>query len=100
MIVAFTESGRTARFASKARPLAPVIGLSPNVKTLRRLCLLWGVTPWFLEPHTDSDTMIARAEEVLQSRGLIASGDRFVTIFGAPVGITGTTNAIRVKVVV
>ena len=99
VLVAFTESGTTARFASGARPSVPIIGLSPNVKTLRQLCLLWGVVPHFVEPLRASDEMIERANALLLQHGIVAPGDSFVTIFGAPVGISGTTNAIQVKVI-
>lgn len=99
VIVAFTESGQTARFASQARPTVPIIGLSPNANTLRRLALFWGVIPWHVESLRDSDEMINRAHGLLLARGYVSPGDRFVTIFGAPVGVSGTTNAIHVQVV-
>jgi pyruvate kinase len=99
VLVAFTESGLTARFASGARPSVPIIGLSPNLKTLRQLCLLWGVVPHFVEPLRDSDAMIQRAHALLMSNGIVTHGDSFVAIYGAPVGVSGTTNAIQVKVV-
>jgi pyruvate kinase len=99
VLVAFSESGLTARFASGARPSVAIIGISPNVKTLRQLCLLWGVVPMFVEPLRASDEMIARANGLLLHHGIVAPGDSFVAIFGAPVGVSGTTNAIQVKVV-
>jgi pyruvate kinase len=99
VIVAFTESGQTARFASKARPAVPVIGLSPNVGTLRRLCLLWGVVPLYIESLRDADAMVERARSLLQQSGIVQGGDSFVVIYGAPVGVSGTTNAIQVRVV-
>jgi pyruvate kinase len=99
VIVAFTESGQTARFVSQARPRVPIIGLSPSVTTLRRLCMLWGVVPSFVEPLSDSDAMIGRAHALLLAHGMVSPGDTFVTIFGAPVGVSGSTNALQVKVV-
>ncbi len=99
VLVAFTESGSTARFASGARPTAAIIGLSPNVKTLRQLCLLWGIVPMYVEHLRDSDEMIQRAHALLLANGFVAPGDSFVAVFGAPVGVAGTTNAIQVKVV-
>jgi len=99
VIVAFTESGSTARFASAARPGAIVVGLSPNASTVRRLSLLWGVVPLFIEPLRSSREMIDRAHALLLANGLVSPGDSFVTIYGAPVGVSGTTNAIQVKVV-
>lgn len=98
VLVAFTESGLTARFASGARPSATLIGLSPNVKTLRQMCLLWGIVPMFVEHLRDSDEMIQRANGLLLGNGFVAPGDSFVAVFGAPVGVSGTTNAIQVKV--
>ncbi|HHH27171.1 MAG TPA: pyruvate kinase, partial [Polyangiaceae bacterium] len=65
VIVAFTETGRTALYASKARPEVPVIGLSPNDKTLRLMCLMWGVVPLRVERALDSDEMIDRAHALL-----------------------------------
>ncbi len=99
VIVAFTESGKSASFVSQARPDVPIIGLSPNQRSLRKLRLLWGVVPRFVEPLTDSDQMIERAHALLLANGIVSPGDRFVTIFGAPVGVSGTTNALQVKIV-
>ncbi len=99
VIVAFTESGLTARYASKARPVAPIIAFSPNAATRRRLALLWGVVPCGIDVLRNSDDMVERASMFLLANGFVSPGDKFVTIFGAPVGVAGTTNSIRVKVV-
>jgi pyruvate kinase len=99
VIVAFTETGRSAQYVSQARPDVSIIGLSPSNQTLRRLCLMWGVVPWYVEPLRDSDQMIDRAHALLLASGIVSPGDTFVTIFGAPVGVAGSTNAIHVKVV-
>jgi pyruvate kinase len=99
VIVAFTESGQTARFVSQARPSVPIMGLSTNPETLRKLCLYWGVVPMQVEACADSDAMIAKAHALLLAHGIVSPGDKFVTIFGAPVGVSGSTNALQVKVV-
>jgi pyruvate kinase len=99
VIVAFTEAGRSAAFVSQARPRMPIIGLSPNSSTLRKLRMMWGVIPHYVEPLSDSDQMIERAHALLLANGIVSPGDRFVTIFGAPVGVSGSTNALQVKVV-
>jgi pyruvate kinase len=99
VIVAFTESGQTARYASKHRPKIPIVVLSPNETTRRRLGLLWGVTPHPIHLLRDSDEMVERASAFLLANGYASPGDRFVAIFGAPVGVAGSTNSIRVKVV-
>ncbi len=98
-IVAFTESGATARYASKHRPMAPIFALSPNVAVRRRLSLLWGVLPFAFDVLRDADEMVDRANAFLLSQGYASPGDKFVAIFGAPVGVPGTTNSIRVRVV-
>lgn len=99
VIVAFSESGQTARFASKHRPRIPIVALSPNETTRRRLGLLWGVTAHPIDLLRDSDEMVERASAFLLGNGYASPGDRFVAIFGAPVGVSGSTNSIRVKVV-
>jgi pyruvate kinase len=98
-IVAFTESGLTARYVSKARPTVPIMAFSPNPATRRRLALFWGVIPWPLDLMRDADEMVERATMHLVANGHASPGDKLVTIFGAPVGVSGTTNSIRVKVV-
>lgn len=98
-IVAFTESGLSARYASKARPVVPVFAFSPNPATRRRLALLWGVVPCAIDVLRDADDMVDRASASLLSNGYVSPGDKFVAIFGAPVGVVGTTNSIRVRVV-
>ena len=99
VIVAFTESGLSARYASKARPSVPIIAFSPNPVTRRRLALLWGVVPCAIDVHPHPDEMIERANALLIANGFVSPGDKFVAIYGAPVGVVGTTNAIRVRVV-
>ncbi|UQA58145.1 pyruvate kinase [Polyangium aurulentum] len=99
VIVAFTESGSSALYASKHRPVVPIIAFSPNAATRRRLALLWGVVPWPIDKFTNADEMVERASMVLASQGVVSPGDKFVAIFGAPIGVTGSTNSIRVKVV-
>src|SRR5262249_11121730 len=99
MIVAFTESGLTARYVSKARPTVPILAFSPNPVTRRRLALLWGVTSFSIEALRDPEEMMDRASMFLLANGLASPGDKFVALFGAPVGVVGSTNSIRVRVV-
>ncbi len=97
VIVALTESGGTARLVSKARPAVPVVAFSPDAVTLRRLALFWGVSPHPLDVVSDIDVLVGRASAVLSERGLATAGDRFVIVFGAPIGQRGSTNAVRVE---
>jgi pyruvate kinase len=97
-IVAFTESGTTARRASKARPPVAIITASPHVEVLRR-CALYAGTVALLVPHgSNTDDIIAKATAAALARGLIRRGDRIVFIAGAPVGTPGVTNLVRVDV--
>ena len=77
----------------------PIIAFSPNATTRRRLALLWGVVPCYTDMWRDSDEMVDRANMYLLANGYASPGDKFVAIYGAPVGVSGTTNSIRVKVV-
>lgn len=99
VLVALTESGTTARLVSKARPSVPIIALSPDAKTLRRLALFWGVVPRILEVAPDLEVLIANVSELLVRDRLAAPGERFVLVCGAPVGGRGSTNTVRVEVV-
>ena len=96
-IVALTESGDTARLVSKARPMAPIVALSPDAKTLRRLALYWGVLPRTEPVVSDPDELVRRVGALLLAQKLIARSERFVLVYGAPVGMRGATNSIRVE---
>ena len=67
MLVAFTETGSTARFVSKARPHVPILAFCPNETTRRRLALYWGVVPQSIEPMHDADAMVERANAFVLS---------------------------------
>jgi pyruvate kinase len=98
VLVAFTESGTTARFVSKARPSMPILAFSTNEVTRRKLALYWGVVPHELPSLRDHDAMVEHANAFVLAHGLGSPGDRIVAVFGAPIGVSGTTNSIRVRV--
>src|SRR4051812_44253658 len=98
VLVAFTETGSTARFVSKARPRVPILAFCPNERTRRQLALYWGVVPQSIEPMHDADAMVDRAAAFVLSSGLASPGDKIVVVFGAPIGVSGTTNSVRVRV--
>jgi pyruvate kinase len=99
LIVTFTESGDSARLVSKARPRVPIVAFATNERTRGLLALYWGVISDIIEPSKDVDQLVDRANGYLLARGLASPGDRFVVVFGAPLGVRGTTNSIRVRVV-
>jgi len=97
LIVAFTQSGTTARQISRFRPFQPIIALSPVEQTLRRLSLHWNVLPSYFPPLSDTDDMIEKAAQAALATGMAAPGDVIVITAGLPLRSSGTTNMIRVK---
>jgi pyruvate kinase len=99
-LVAFTETGSSATNVSLARPPMPIIAFSPNPQTRRRMALLWGVIPRELPKLTDADALVDWVTGDLMANGLASPGERVVVVFGAPLGVSGSTNTIRVHVIV
>jgi pyruvate kinase len=97
-IVAFTESGFSAMTVSLARPDVPIIAYSPNAKTRRRMALYWGVVPREMPAMHDSDQLVDWCTGDLLAAGYGSPGERVVMVFGAPIGVSGSTNSIRVHV--
>jgi pyruvate kinase len=98
-IIAFTESGATARRVSKARPAVPVIAASPHQEVLRRTALYHGVAALEVPQGVDTDDMAAKATQSARAAGLVRPGDRVVLVAGVPVALTGQTNLVKVEVV-
>lgn len=98
-LVAFTETGSSATNVSLARPPVPIIAFSPNPQTRRRMALLWGVIPRELPPLHDTDALVDWVTGDLMANGLASPGERVVIVFGAPLGVSGSTNSIRVHVI-
>ena len=95
-ICAFTDSGSTALRASRERPEAPIIGLTPSASTGRRLTAVWGVHPVVTpRTHTMTET-VSRATRIAIGEGFAAHGQSIVVIAGIPFGTAGSTNALRV----
>jgi pyruvate kinase len=97
-IVAFTESGSSAMTVSLARPHVPIIAFSPNAKTRRRMALYWGVIPREMPAMHDPDQLADWVTGDLMAAGFASPGERVVIVFGAPIGVSGSTNTIRVHV--
>ncbi len=98
-LVAFTESGSSATNVSLARPPVPIVAFSPNPQTRRRMALLWGVIPRELPALSDTDALVDWVSGDLMANGLASPGERVVIVFGAPLGVSGSTNSIRVHVI-
>jgi pyruvate kinase len=84
---------------SLARPHVPIIAFSHNAKTRRRMALFWGVIPRECPPIHDSDSLVDWCSGDLLGAGLASPGERVVIVFGAPIGVSGSTNSIRVHVI-
>jgi pyruvate kinase len=97
-LVAFTESGTSALSVSLARPTVPIIAYSPSLKTRRQMSLFWGVTAREMPAISDPDTLVDWCTGDLMGSGLASPGERVVIVFGAPIGVSGSTNTIRVHV--
>ena len=80
-----------------ARPRVPILALSPDERTLRRLALFWGVSPRPMDVVTDLELLTVRTRAMLLDAGMVKAGDRFVVVYGAPLGERGSTNAVRVE---
>ena len=95
-IFTYTRSGATAKRAARERPTVPIIGLSPDRITARQLALIWGVhTIHALEPKSFSG-MIENACELAKKEGIVKKGDYVVVTAGAPIGVSGSTNNLRI----
>ncbi|MFJ5732052.1 pyruvate kinase [Streptomyces paradoxus] len=95
-LVAFTQSGDTARRLSRYRSPIPLLAFTPDQATRSQLALTWGVET-FLGPCVDStDAMIDQVDELLLRHGRCSPGDTVVITAGSPPGVSGSTNMVRV----
>jgi len=94
-IVAFTQSGSSARLISRARPRVPIIALTPFVEVQRRLALSWGVDSRLIRKVQTTDEMIEEVEATLLRDGSVTPGDVLVIISGSPMWVAGTTNLLK-----
>ena len=98
-IITVTKSGKTARMISKFRPNCPIIGFSTEARVCRQLNLSWGVTPLLIEEKASTDDLFNHAVDSAEYAGLVKSGELVAITAGVPLGISGTTNMMKVHVV-
>jgi pyruvate kinase len=95
-LVAFTQSGDTARRLSRYRSPIPLLAFTPDQATRSQLALTWGVET-YLGPYVDStDAMVDQVDELLLRSGRCERGDMVVITAGSPPGVSGSTNMVRV----
>ncbi len=94
-IVTYTTSGSTTYRASRERPIAPVLGLTSNMRTARRLVLAWGVHTVHTADIENFQQMVDKAANIARQEGLAQVGDPLVITAGVPFGTPGATNVLR-----
>ena len=97
-IITVTKSGRTARMVSKYRPATPIICGCLTEKVYRQTGLSWGVLPLLLEKKDNAQDLFDYAVDATEKAGFISKGDVVVLTAGVPLGVSGTTNLIKVQV--
>ncbi len=97
-IVTVTKSGRTARMISKYRPNCTIIGECLTEKVCRQLNLEWGVEPILITEEQDASQLFEKAVDVAEMAGFVSKGELVVLTGGVPLGVSGTTNLIKVQV--
>lgn len=98
-IITVTKSGKTARMISKYRPACPIVGCSTYEYVCRQMSLSWGVLPLMIEDEESTDVLFDHAVAAAEKAGYVKSGELAVITAGVPLGISGTTNIIKVHVV-
>ena len=98
-IICWTDSGSTAMRVARERPHPPVVAITPNVATGRKLAAVWGVHCVIAEDAHDQDDMIDRAARIAFRDGFAKAGQRVIIVAGVPLGTPGTTNMVRIAYV-
>jgi pyruvate kinase len=96
-IIAFTSSGSTARRVSKYRPEVPVLATTSSSETRRQLSLSWGIRAYKVKTALKIADLFSQGIEVAKEAGLVKEGDLIVITGGVPVGVTGSTNLVKVE---
>lgn len=98
-IITVSKSGMTSRMLSKYRPNCPIISGTPSEKVWRQTNMSWGVIPIMVEEKHNTDDLIDHVISVAQKHKLLNNGDLVVITAGVPLGISGTTNLMKVHLV-
>lgn len=98
-ILTVTKSGQTARFISKFRPACPIIGCTPDEQVYRQLNMSWGVVPVMTKEMDNTDDLFELAVKSAVKKELLKNGDLVVITAGVPLGVSGTTNLLKVQIV-
>ena len=98
-IVTTSLTGDTTRRVAKERPGRPILCMTPNLVTQRRMALIWGVIPLLVEPFRTIDEMIDIIVRAARDKRLVKHGDRLIIIASVPFGADGQTNLIKIHTI-
>jgi pyruvate kinase len=98
-VICWTSSGSTGMRMARERPRPPIVALSPNIATGRRLAVVWGVHCVVTEDAHDQDDMVDRACRIAFKEGFAKAGQRVIVVAGVPLGTPGATNMLRIAYV-
>ena len=98
-IVVVTKSGRSARMISKYRPACMIISGTTEGRVYRQLGMSWGVNPILVEEKKDIFDLFSHAIDVAKEKSLVEKDDLVVLTSGVPLGVSGTTNMLKVQIV-
>ncbi|MGA6106419.1 pyruvate kinase [Pseudomonas solani] len=96
-LVNYTESGSSSLRASRERPKAPILSLTPSLETARRLTVAWGIYSVVNQRLDKVEDVTGTALEIARAQGMARSGDTLVITAGVPLGQPGTTNMLRIE---
>lgn len=96
-IVACSLSGKTARMVSRFRPPVPILGLTTNERTWRKLALSWGVIPAMCEHFTSTDVLFYTAKKIAEQDLSLKKGDKIIITGGDTSGASGNTSLIKIE---
>ena len=95
-LVAFTQSGDSARRMSRLRSAIPIIACTPDSGTYNQLSLSWGIESLIVTVVTTTDQMVKQVDSILLESSRVNEGEQVMIVAGSPPGIPGSTNAMRV----
>lgn len=96
-IITVSLGGQTARLISKYRPACPIISCTMSKVVCRQMNMSWGVIPFIITEKTSTDELFSAAVEAAEAHRLVQDGDLVAITAGVPLGVSGTTNLMKVE---
>jgi pyruvate kinase len=99
LVAIYSLTGATARVFSKARFSVPIVAMSSDARSLRRMALQWAVIPQRMPPPADASVLLEGVDQLAQQLGLAESGDLVIVVAGSSLGTPGVTNSVLLHTV-